>query len=234
MDSDARRAPTGGSRRPRYAYVGGFDATSNLEAGRQFGIPVKGTHAHSYVQAHVGWEDLEANESSDGEGNVHVLRLEHASGDPSLRCGDFKRLVLECATKLRDALCAPESSGVGGDNGEALLPETLRWNATNESELAAFASYAVAFPRGFLALVDTYDVLKSGVPNFLAVALALKSCGYEPVGVRLDSGDLSYLSLKTRKVFEHAQAALGTRLAGGSARSKSSPATTSTRRCCTR
>ena len=217
LEFGLRRAqgPDGGVSASRYAYVGGFDATSNLEAGRQFGIPVKGTHAHSYVQAHVGWEDLEANESNDGEGNVHVLRLEHASGDPSLRCGDFKRLVLECATKLRDALCVPESCGVGGDNGEALLPETLRWNATNESELAAFASYAVAFPRGFLALVDTYDVLKSGVPNFLAVALALKSCGYEPVGVRLDSGDLSYLSLKTRKVFEHAQAALGTRLAGG-------------------
>jgi hypothetical protein len=44
---------------------------------------------------------------------------------------------------------------------------------TNEGELAAFVSYALAYPSGFLALVDTYDTLNSGVPNFLCVALAL-------------------------------------------------------------
>ncbi len=44
---------------------------------------------------------------------------------------------------------------------------------TNEGELAAFVSYAMAYPSGFLALVDTYDTVNSGVPNFLSVALAL-------------------------------------------------------------
>ena len=50
--------------------------------------------------------------------------------------------------------------------------------ASNMGELAAFIGYAQAFPDGFLALVDTYDTLNSGVPNFLAVALALHDLGY--------------------------------------------------------
>jgi len=72
---------------------------------------------------------------------------------------------------------------------------------TNKGELAAFISYAIAFPTGFLALVDTYDVLKSGVPNFLAVARALHECNYQAIGLRLDSGDLAYLSLEVRARF---------------------------------
>ena len=55
---------------------------------------------------------------------------------------------------------------------------------TNEGALAAFIAYAQSFPNGFLALVDTYDTLKSGVPNFLCVALVLHRIGYKPIGVR--------------------------------------------------
>ncbi len=73
---------------------------------------------------------------------------------------------------------------------------------TNEGELASFIGYAQAFPNGFLALVDTYDTLNSGIPNFLIVALALKEVGFEPVGIRLDSGDLAHLSKEARRLYQ--------------------------------
>eukprot|EP01122_Echinamoeba_exundans_P001782 TRINITY_DN11774_c0_g1_i1.p1 TRINITY_DN11774_c0_g1~~TRINITY_DN11774_c0_g1_i1.p1 ORF type:complete len:551 (-),score=47.92 TRINITY_DN11774_c0_g1_i1:9-1547(-) len=80
--------------------------------------------------------------------------------------------------------------------------EKLHLSATpNDGEFAAFLGYAICFPDAFLALVDTYNTLKSGVPNFLAVALALRDCGYAAKGVRLDSGDIAYLSKETRKLF---------------------------------
>jgi len=82
-----------------------------------------------------------------------------------------------------------------------ILPEE-----THKGELAAFVSYAIAFPTNFLALVDTYEVLKSGVPNFLAVARALHECNYQAIGLRLDSGDLAYLSLEVRAKFHETAA----------------------------
>jgi len=176
----------GGVSASRYAYLGGFDATSNLEAGRQFGIPCKGTHAHSYVQAHMGFEDI----------NDPTLKLP----DGGL-CPDFVALVKEQAESLLKVA--------------DVLPGSLRWTDTNRSELAAFASYALAFPASFLALVDTYDVLKSGIPNFLAVALALQICGYRPLGIRIDSGDLSYLSLQAREILTTVEAVLGAERARG-------------------
>ncbi|WOL11862.1 nicotinate phosphoribosyltransferase 2 [Canna indica] len=83
------------------------------------------------------------------------------------------------------------------------LSESLQgvFGETNQSELAAFSSYALAFPNNFLALVDTYDVIRSGIPNFCAVALALNDLGYKASGIRLDSGDLAYLSIEARKIF---------------------------------
>ena len=76
----------------------------------------------------------------------------------------------------------------------------FNWH-TNHTELYAFIAQAQAFPTNFLALVDTYDTLTSGVPNFLAVSYALTKAGYQGKGVRLDSGDLAELSKKTRKMF---------------------------------
>lgn len=79
--------------------------------------------------------------------------------------------------------------------------EELDYMDTNEGELAAFLAYAIAFPNTFLCLIDTYDTLESGIKNFIAVALALIDCGYKPIGVRLDSGDLGALSLDCHEVF---------------------------------
>lgn len=64
----------------------------------------------------------------------------------------------------------------------------------NDGELAAFVAYATAFPSGFVALVDTYDMRKSGLLNFCSVAMALNDCQYVALGIRIDSGDLAYLS----------------------------------------
>lgn len=66
---------------------------------------------------------------------------------------------------------------------------------TNLGELASFIAYAQSCSSNFLCLVDTYNTLSSGVPNFLAVAFALDDAGIKAKGVRLDSGDLAELSM---------------------------------------
>ncbi|MGH7138485.1 MAG: nicotinate phosphoribosyltransferase [Pirellulales bacterium] len=108
----------------RAAYVGGCEATSNVLAGRLFGIPVRGTHAHSLVM----------------------------------------------------------SFG---------------------SELESFQAYAAAMPNNCVFLVDTYDTLK-GVRHAIEVGRWLRSQGHKLLGVRLDSGDLAYLSIETRKILDEA------------------------------
>lgn len=81
------------------------------------------------------------------------------------------------------------------------IKDELHYNISNEGELAAFISYAISYPDGFLALVDTYDTLRSGIPNFICVALALIRLGYRPIGIRIDSGDLVHLSREAKKKF---------------------------------
>ncbi|MDQ0416508.1 nicotinate phosphoribosyltransferase [Croceifilum oryzae] len=109
----------------RAAYISGFNATSNVLAGKTFGIPTSGTHAHAWVQ-------------------------------------DFS------------------------------------------SELEAFRAYADAFPDQAVLLVDTYDTLKSGVPHAIQVGLELREKGHTLKGIRLDSGDLAYLSKQARIMLDEA------------------------------
>ncbi|KAF0912391.1 hypothetical protein E2562_014039 [Oryza meyeriana var. granulata] len=172
LEFGLRRAqgPDGGISASRYCYMGGFDATSNVAAGRLFGIPIRGTHSHAFVSSFMGLDD--------------IIDRTLASSDGSNKCEDFVSLVQNWLARIKGA------GSLSGTFGE-----------TNLSELAAFTSYALAFPNSFLALVDTYDVMRSGVPNFCAVALALNDMGYKAAGIRLDSGDLAYLSIETRKFF---------------------------------
>ncbi|XP_067274345.1 nicotinate phosphoribosyltransferase isoform X2 [Pseudorasbora parva] len=74
-------------------------------------------------------------------------------------------------------------------------------NLIREGELAAFLSYAVAYPQNFLPVIDSYSV-SCGLLCFCAVALALNELQYRPLGVRLDSGDLCRQSLEVRRVFK--------------------------------
>lgn len=106
----------------RAAYIGGAAATSNVLAGAEYGIPVKGTHAHSWVM-----------------------------------CFD--------------------------------------------NELEAFRAYADAMPNNCVFLVDTYDTIQ-GVKNAVKVGLELRGRGHEMIGIRLDSGDLAYLSTEARRILD--------------------------------
>ncbi|WP_025763611.1 nicotinate phosphoribosyltransferase [Dyadobacter tibetensis] len=126
MEFGLRRAqgPDGGMTASRAAYIGGVDATSNVLAGKLYGIPVKGTHAHSWVM-------------------------------------------------------------------------------TFDSELEAFETYARYLPNNTNLLVDTYDTLQ-GVKNAIMVGRQLKERGYDLAGIRLDSGDLAYLSIEARKLLDEA------------------------------
>ncbi|NPV06423.1 MAG: nicotinate phosphoribosyltransferase [Anaerolineae bacterium] len=76
--------------------------------------------------------------------------------------------------------------------------------ALGEGELGAFRAYADVYPDDCLLLVDTIDTLESGVPNAIKVFEELRRRGHEPVGVRLDSGDLAYLSVKTAQMLDRA------------------------------
>lgn len=108
----------------RAAYIGGCSATSNVLAGKLFGIPVRGTHAHSWVMSF-------------------------------------------------------------------------------DDEMEAFKAYAKAMPNNCVFLVDTYDTL-DGVRKAAEVGQWLRTQGHEMVGIRLDSGDLAYLSIEARKILDAA------------------------------
>jgi nicotinate phosphoribosyltransferase len=124
VDFGLRRAqgPDGGLSASRAAYLGGCDGTSNVLAGKTFGIPVRGTHAHSWVMAF-------------------------------------------------------------------------------DDEVSAFEAYAQAMPNNSTLLVDTYDTLE-GVRRAVETGRRLRERGHELAGIRLDSGDLAWLSKAARQILD--------------------------------
>lgn len=114
----------GGIAASRAAVIGGCAGTSNVLAGKLFGTPIKGTHAHSWVMSF-------------------------------------------------------------------------------DTEMDAFEGYAEALPNNCVFLVDTYDTLE-GVKRAAAVGKKLRQRGHEMVGIRLDSGDLAYLSIEARRILDDA------------------------------
>lgn len=129
MEFGLRRAqgPDAGTYGARAAVIGGCIGTSNVLCGRLFDVPVKGTHAHSWIMS---------------------------------------------------------------------FPD----------EYTAFKTYADMYPSACILLVDTYDTLKSGVPNAIRVFKEMREAGIPLTfyGIRLDSGDLAYLSKKARKMLDAA------------------------------
>ena len=121
-----RRAqgPNGGILASRAAYIGGCSSTSNVLAGKLYGVPVSGTHSHAWVMAF-------------------------------------------------------------------------------ESELEAFRAYTQSFPQNAVLLVDTYDTLK-GVQNAITVAKEMANRGEQLAGIRIDSGDLAWLSIQARALLDSA------------------------------
>ncbi|WP_430972205.1 nicotinate phosphoribosyltransferase [Sunxiuqinia rutila] len=78
------------------------------------------------------------------------------------------------------------------------------WIQSFDDELEAFRTYARFFPEECVLLVDTYNTLKSGIPNAITIARELSAQGHQLAGIRLDSGDLTYLSKKARQMLDEA------------------------------
>ena len=78
------------------------------------------------------------------------------------------------------------------------------WVMSFPDELTAFRAYAKFFPDACLLLVDTFNVLKSGMPHAIQVFKELRAAGHEPLGIRIDSGDLAYLSREARRMMDEA------------------------------
>jgi nicotinate phosphoribosyltransferase len=88
-----------------------------------------------------------------------------------------------------------------GTHAHALVQVFL---ALGHSELEAFRAYAESYPDDCLLLVDTIDTLESGVPNAIRIFEELRAKGHQPIGIRLDSGDLAYLAVQSALMLDAA------------------------------
>jgi len=174
LEFGLRRAqgPDGACTASKYSYVGGFVGTSNVQAGKMFGIPISGTHAHSYVQSFTSLDVVSQLTLYNKKSNKEEVFL--------------TRVLMYRTAKANSSTSSSSSTS----------------SITNDGELAAFCAYACTFPNNCLCLIDTYDTIVSGLENFIFVAKALDDFGYVPKGVRLDSGDLAALSAACQHTFQ--------------------------------
>ena len=102
--------------------------------------------------------------------------------------------------------CSSTSNVIAGQMFNVPVAGTMAhsWVMDYPTEYDAFRAYASAYPDNCLLLVDTYDTLRSGVPNAIKVFKELKEAGHTPKGIRLDSGDLAYLSKEARRMMDEA------------------------------
>jgi len=99
------------------------------------------------------------------------------------------------------AMSAVMGTAPKGTHGHSMVQMFL---ALGDGELAAFRAYADLYPDDCLLLVDSVDTLESGVPNAITVFEELRLRGHQPVGIRLDSGDLAYLSIRAAAMLNSA------------------------------
>lgn len=132
-----------------------------------------------------------------GGGAVLEFGLRRAQGADAGIYGARAAVIGGCSSTSN--VLAGEMFGIGVSGTHA-----HSWVMSFPDELSAFRAYADTFPTACLLLVDTYDTLRSGVPNAITVFRELRERGYEPMGIRLDSGDLAYLSKRARVMLDEA------------------------------
>ena len=130
---------------------------------------------------------------------VMEFGLRRAQGPDAGVLGARAAMIGGCAG-TSNVLCAKKY------NVPALGTHAHSWIMSFEDEYSAFKTYASMYPKNATLLVDTYDTLRSGVPNAIKVFTELKEQGKMPerYGIRLDSGDLAYLSKRARKMLDGA------------------------------
>ena len=134
---------------------------------------------------------------SAGSRTVMEFGLRRAQGPDAGTLGARAAVIGGCDSTSNVAAGELFNIGVAGTHAHS-------WVMSFPTELDAFRAYARMFPDSCLLLVDTYDTVRSGVPNAIKVFDELKAQGHKPLGIRLDSGDLAYMSKQARHLLDEA------------------------------
>lgn len=144
-----------------------------------------------------------------GQGvNVYDMPNKKGTMEFGLRRADGCEAAIDSSIYAIMAGCVGTSNVLAANmlNIKAMGTMAHSWVEAFENEYEAFLAYAQIYPNNCLLLVDTYDTLKSGVPNAIKVFQYMKDHGLplNNIGIRIDSGDLAYLSKVARKMLDEA------------------------------